>query len=87
MNVHFSPDVVHRELEGEAVLLDLSTGTYFGLNEVGTRIWSSLAEEGDTDRVVRALMDEYEVSEEQLRRDVEALVVQLAEKGLVKIDG
>lgn len=86
MNVRFSPDVVHRELEGESVLLDLSTGTYFGLNETGARIWSGLAEDGDTEHVIRALLDEYEVNEEDLRRDVEQLVEKLAEKGLLKIN-
>ena len=34
-----APDVVVRDLDGEAVVLDLATGTYFGLNDAGTRIW------------------------------------------------
>ena len=42
-----SPDVVFRDLEGEAVILDLASGTYFGLNEVGTRVWRMVDEGRD----------------------------------------
>ena len=37
--ITISPDVAFRDLDGEAVLLNLATGTYFGLNEMGTRMW------------------------------------------------
>ncbi len=42
-----SPDVLFRELAGEAVLLDLKSQRYFGLGEVGTRIWQLLDEQGE----------------------------------------
>ena len=44
--VAISEDVVSRDLEGEAVILNLDSGTYFGLDRVGTRIWSLLQEGG-----------------------------------------
>ena len=40
--ITISPDVVFRDLDGEAVLLNLALGIYFGLNEVGTRMWNLL---------------------------------------------
>jgi len=39
-------DVVFRELDGEAVILNLETGTYFGLDTVGTRIWQFCQDHG-----------------------------------------
>jgi hypothetical protein len=53
--VRINDDVVFRELEGEAVLLNLETGVYFGLNEVGTRIWSLLQERVSLKQVLERL--------------------------------
>jgi hypothetical protein len=78
-----SPDVVWRDLEGEAVLLDLASGTYFGLNDVGTRIWRLLEAGESLARIAEALAEEYEVSGEQAARDAEALVTELRGRGLL----
>jgi hypothetical protein len=86
MGIRVSEDVVSRDLAGEAVLLDLATGTYFGLDEVGTRVWHLLREHGAVDGVVRALLREYDVEESRLRTDLDVLVADLQARGLVKID-
>ena len=39
-------DVIFRELDGEAILLNLATGMYFGLDQVGTRLWALITESG-----------------------------------------
>lgn len=86
MSLRVADDVVFRDLAGEAVLLNLATGTYFGLDEVGTRIWNLIALHGRKDKIIETLLDEYEVEEARLRQDVDRLLEQLAEKGLVKLD-
>ena len=43
-SVQISEDAVFRELDGEAVILNLDTGIYFGLNRTGTRIGNGKAE-------------------------------------------
>ena len=86
MNIRISDDVVFRDLAGEAVILNLATGTYFGLDAVGTRLWHLITEHGSTEKVIEALLAEYEVEEGQLRRDVDDLIQQLTDKGLVRID-
>jgi hypothetical protein len=86
MKIQLSGDVVTRELAGEAVLLDLASGTYFGLDEVGTRVWGLLAEHGSLDPVVAALLEEYDVEEATVRADLDRLIDALQEKGLVRID-
>ena len=79
-----SKDVLIQELAGEAVLLDLDSANYFGLNEVGTRIWQILAEHGSPEKAVVILLDEYEVDEEILREDVSRLVTGFLDSGLMK---
>lgn len=82
-----SRDALHRVLEGEAVLVDLSTGTYFGLNEVGTSIWERIGAEGGAtlDEVAAAIEVEYEVSRETAAKDARALLERMAARGLVRV--
>lgn len=86
MPIHIPGDIAFRDIADEAVVLNLSTGMYFGLDSVGTRIWHLLAEHGSSEPVVNALLAEYDVEEGRLRRDVEALLQQLLDKGLVVRD-
>ena len=78
------PDsVVFRELDGEAVLLDLQSGQYFGLNAVGTRIWQLLAELRRPQPVLEAMLEEFDVPAAELEADLLQLLGQLAEHGLI----
>ena len=86
MRLRIADDVVFRDLAGESVLLNLSTGTYFGLDAVGTRLWHLIAEHGSTTLVIEALLAEYDVDELRLQKDVEALIDQLLAKGLLTTD-
>jgi hypothetical protein len=77
--------VLFRDLDGEAVLLETSTGRYYGLNEVGTRMWSLLQLHGEIEAACRALLAEYDVPEARLREDLAQLLEALSARGLVKI--
>lgn len=80
-----SPEVLVQELEGEAVLLDLQSERYFGLDDVGTRIWQHLTTHGRLDRVCDAMQDEFDVDPETLRADVLRLVEELVSVGIVTV--
>ena len=84
VSVH--PDAVFRELDGEGVLLNLTSGLYFGLNEVGTRIWRLIEEDGEIQRIVTALAEEYDAPTDRLREDLISLILQLRDKGLVHVE-
>jgi hypothetical protein len=79
--------VLFQELEGESVLLNLADDRYYGLDDVGTRMWQLLAEDGEVATVVKRLQAEYggEVDEATLRRDLGALIERLAGAGLVTV--
>jgi hypothetical protein len=80
---HASDGVVCRELDGEAVLLNLDSGMYFGLDRIGTRIWQLVEEHGQLDAIVAALGEEYDAGPETLRQDVSDLLSALAARGLI----
>ena len=82
-HITLSPDILHQELGGETVLLNLVTEHYFGLDPVGSRIWQVLGETGRAAAVIEALLTEYDVDEATLRTDVQRLIGELAGAGLV----
>lgn len=85
MNMAFKPsaDAMAREVGGELVILHLGRGVYFGLDEVGTRIWQ-LLDEGLTLAAVGDRLEEADdVERATLDRDLEALIGQLLEHDLV----
>lgn len=81
-----SQDVVAREVGGETVLLDLASGTYFGLNEVGGRVWQMLdsgsATIGD---LALAVTEEFAVDGEVAEADLLDLARDLLDQGLVTL--
>jgi hypothetical protein len=82
-----SDEVLSQEVNGETVLLDLEGESYFGLNEVGTRIWQLLQAKPTVAETVSTLSDEYDVSREELESDVGDLLVKLADAGLISLQG
>ena len=83
--VALRPDVAFRTIDDEGVVLDLSTGTYFGLNTSGTRMWQLLAEHGSLRKVAAALAHEFDARPDTLERDLVAFVEHLASRDLVRI--
>jgi len=81
--VTISREVLFQQVEGEAVLLDLASETYFGLDEVGTRIWQLLQGHSRLRTVFESLRDEYDVEPERLEQDLLKLIGELADAGLV----
>jgi hypothetical protein len=79
-----SKDVLFQEVSGETVLLDLASESYFGLDEVGTRIWTLLNEDKTAVEMVDVLLEEYEVERETLEGDVRDLLTALIEAGLLE---
>lgn len=79
-------EVVFRELDGETVLLNLTSGVYFGLDEVGTRIWHLIGEHRNLGAVIEALSTEYDADRAEIEKDVLDLTEQLLAKSLLTLD-
>jgi len=75
--------VLVRDLDGESVVLNLQSEKYFGLDEVGTRMWAVLTTTDCIQGAYDTLLAEYEVDPDRLRADIEELIGQLAEHGLL----
>lgn len=80
-----SDQVLFQDVGGEAVLLDLASETYFGLNEVGSRIWSLLPDATSLATIHAALCEEFDAPAELIERDLLALATDLSKAGLVTV--
>ena len=80
-----APDVLAGDFGAEQVLLDLRQGMYYGLEEVGARIWQLLQRPTTVPALCAALIAEYDVEPARCERDVVALLGELAGRGLVEI--
>lgn len=81
--IAISDNVVAREVGGETMLLDLASGTYFGLDPIGGRFWQLLEEGKSSGEARDVLLAEYDVTPEVLESDLESLLGELAANGLV----
>lgn len=91
MNTHagsryaISEDVVHRVLDGETIVLNLESGTYFGLNVTGTRVWRLIEEGASQAEMVERISREFGHPLDAVRADVDELLEALQSRGLVTV--
>jgi len=83
--VTFADTVFAQEVDGEMVLLDMNSENYFGLDAVGTDIWQAMQEKETLQEVLEALLEQYEVEEDVLKKDLLNFVDKLQESGLVEV--
>jgi hypothetical protein len=74
-----------QEIEGEAALLNLDSERYFGLDDVGTRMWMALKSSESIQQAHELLLTEYDVEPEQLQQDLFDLIQKLIEHDLVRL--
>ena len=79
-----SPDVQGTNMEGETVLLDLSTGRYYTLNRLGSVIWEHCTGHSTISDIHAVLCDRFEVAPERALDDLVTLVNNLVQEGLLR---
>ena len=82
--IKISSQVLFREVEGEAVILNPDSGVYYGLDPVGTRIWHLLDRHKVLDKVSQQLAEEFEVPSSRCEKDVLKLAESLQKNGLIE---
>jgi hypothetical protein len=77
------PDVVWRRVGDKVVVVNLKTNLIYALNSTGARLWELISAGHDRAAVEAALIEEFDVDERELRREVAAGLEQLAQAGLI----
>jgi hypothetical protein len=78
-------DQVSADLSGEAAILNLKSGIYYGLDAVGARIWKLIQEPRSVNEINDALVQEYDVDPDRCEKDLLALLEELLSKELIEV--
>jgi hypothetical protein len=76
---------IHTRLDDEVVILDMKSGTYYGLNTVGTRVWELMQQPVTFSQIHETLLAEYDVDPEECRQDITTLLEDLINRGMVEV--
>ena len=76
-----NPDVMATVLDDEIVLLDARTGEMFTLNETGAIVWQAV--ELGVDAICERVCTEFDIDAASARSDVDELVTDLVQRGLI----
>ena len=74
------------DLSGEAVILQLQDGIYYGLDLVGASVWKLIQTPKTITEVRDAIVEEYDVTPEQCEADLRALLAEMKEQRLVTVE-
>lgn len=85
MEVVIPEQVLFRDLGGESVLLHLGSGLYFGLDEVGTLIWTLLSEGRSLGEIQEHVLTRYDATAQQVEADLLRIVDELRDNGLLEV--
>jgi hypothetical protein len=81
-----TPDTLINVIDGESVLLNMKSESYYGLDQIGTRMWTLLTTADSIQIAYQQLLTEYDVSADVLRQDLNDLIDKLVTKGLIEIN-
>jgi hypothetical protein len=76
-------EVAAKVMDGEAILINLSSGIYYSMDKVGGVIWELIEKRCSLEEVTEAISGRYDVSREQAQSDVDRLVNELLQEKLV----
>ena len=80
-----SPNVIHETIEGEVILIDLRTGTYYSLRDAGALVWQVIERGDDVDGVTTLLEQWYEASDDEIGAGVRRLLEGFRSEGLIRV--
>lgn len=85
MKYQLSSQQIASKVAGETVILNYGKGAYYGLDEVGVKIWDTLEKGPQTiDTLCDAVIGEYHIDEDTCKSDIDTLLKDLISEGLVE---
>ena len=79
------PRVVHETIDGEVIVIDLATGTYFSLQGGAADVWALLGTGRSTADIVSTLAEAYREDPDSIRSELEPFVAELESESLVVV--
>ncbi|PID41213.1 MAG: PqqD family protein [Proteobacteria bacterium] len=86
VTIRRAKDAISTELDGETIILNIETGVYNGLDQVGTTVWKQIEEPTTFDQLVSVILDEYKVNRRQCIDDLCSFLTDMLENKLIEAD-
>ena len=77
--------VTARQIDAEKVILNLDSGHFFTLNEVGAFLWNSIDGHRNLEAIFEGMVGEYDVAEMTAREDLGQIVAELVKEKLIEL--
>jgi len=78
-------EVAAKVIDGEAILINLATGMYYSMGDVGGTVWSLIENNSNVEEIIANVAAGYKVEHGRARADVEALLSELLEENLIVV--
>lgn len=76
---------VSSDMGGEVAILNLNAGMYYGLDDVGARVWALVQRPKEVSEIQAIILNEYDVDPDRCERDITSLLQNLIGEGLVEV--
>jgi hypothetical protein len=73
-------------MDGEKVMMNIQSGKYYNLGQVGGRIWDLLTDPVPVRLLISKLLQEYDVEQAECEAQVHAFLEQLYREGLIRLE-
>lgn len=77
-------DQVSCALGDEVAILNMQSASYFGLGGIGSFVWATIETERTVQNICARVLEEFDVSEFECRRDVVEFLTELRQIGLIE---
>jgi hypothetical protein len=81
-----APKVANQLIDGEVIMINLDTGTYYSLDKVGALVWSLIQQSASLETIIEGISFRYEASREEMLDSVAKLIDDLSAENLIRID-
>ncbi|HEX3007867.1 MAG TPA: lasso peptide biosynthesis PqqD family chaperone [Bacteroidales bacterium] len=83
--VQRNPKLIANQMDGEIVMMSVENGEYYGLDEIGSRIWELIESPVSVDQLINSLMTEFDVNHEECLNDTLEFLEDLRGKDLLLV--
>jgi hypothetical protein len=78
-----TPSVVHEIIDGEAVIVNMASGTYYSVDKVGADIWGFIESGANLNQITEAVSHLYQGSRAEIETSIKRLIAKLQEENLI----
>jgi Coenzyme PQQ synthesis protein D (PqqD) len=80
-----NPQAIHETIDGETIIINLTTGTYYSLRGAAPTIWNAICEGASTAGLVQQVESSFETGSDEIAPSVEAFLLELQAEDLVAV--